>query len=611
MTIEEKVAIDVIKVVLKPLVNSIGNFFHTKVQIFKNDEKATEQKIIEKLKYIQMVKTIWQSKHSISIFDFYYPLKVQTILEELDIQIIDDFNSNAIILLSGTVGQGKSIFLRHLCLSEYTYNKKIPIFLECRHLEPEEALKEVITRELDLLGFDISKKNIIDALLLSGRFFLALDGFDELKESSVGPFLRTFFYLQREYPSLKIVITSRPGTDIFQDSTTEVFELKYIQHGELPSIIKHLCSDDSAVNIPQLISDINASPSDIKNLLNTPLLISMLLFIYNATEEIPQQFSEFYKELFRIILVQHDQTKPGFRRELKSGLSDSKLQELFRNFCFITKVSNKKTLSYNHQNIIEYFQKVIDSDNLKLTPESLLYDISMGTNLIIKEGSVYTFIHKSIQEYFTAEYLDKLPEEYFKKIVDLVLTNYRYWEQELEYLEELNWYRYVYYFKIPIYNQIIKNAGITQKDILESKDIYVSMLQHNLLNNFINASYEVHIKIDYQQRNIDISAKYNGYIFDSLNLQVLKFCLAISEIKNKLLKKYLKKYKNDSKKIDIVIPLYTALKEIDDKDRYIIDALNPIERQLKECKIVFEKYNEQTHKVDDMLDLLMKKRSNF
>ncbi len=54
--------------------------------------------------------------------------------------------------------------------------------------------------------------------------------------------------------------------------------------------------------------------------------------------------------------------------------------------------------------------------NVNAEANDFINDISDVTCLIINEGDEWCFIHKSIQEYFTASYIRKVPESSAKKI---------------------------------------------------------------------------------------------------------------------------------------------------------------------------------------------------
>src|SRR5262249_49668314 len=81
---------------------------------------------------VQKVKTMWRIDKAVKLLTFYYPSKVRVDNTPKTINSIAEISESERFVIQGTVGQGKSIFLRYLCIKELNAAKRIPVFLELR-----------------------------------------------------------------------------------------------------------------------------------------------------------------------------------------------------------------------------------------------------------------------------------------------------------------------------------------------------------------------------------------------------------------------------------------------------------------------------------------------
>jgi hypothetical protein len=58
------------------------------------------------------------------------------------------------------------------------------------------------------------------------------------------------------------------------------------------------------------------SGTGVQALLTTPLLVTLLAIVYQASQSVPNNIAEFYNKLFEMVFLRHDQTKAAFKRRL-------------------------------------------------------------------------------------------------------------------------------------------------------------------------------------------------------------------------------------------------------------------------------------------------------
>ncbi|MDD2829138.1 MAG: hypothetical protein PHW18_06155 [Sulfuricurvum sp.] len=481
----------------------------------KYNRYEVEKNIVDKISKIQYVKTIWQYDKAVSLFDFYYPAQIIINKSPFAVDTYSDFKSNNPIVIEGNVGQGKSIFLRYLALTEFTVNNQIPIFIECRKIKTG-ILLDSIDAVLNSYGFS-DEPHTRNELLLSGKFTFYLDGFDELPSKYVPDIIHQLEFFTLQYSSARVIATSRPNSELQKSSSFDVFKISEIT--DLEGFILKIV--DAEYEPFELIQKIKNSSSEIISLLYSPLLITLLIFNYRVSQVIPTQFSDFYQKLFEILLARHDNTKAGYKRERKSNLNDIQLQDIFEAFCFFT--AKEDILLFDSRELNDYFFKSISLLKLDVETSDVVEDILKITNLIIQDGMVFQFLHKSIQEYYSSSFIKHRDETTAKKAYVFLLQNHKTWRQQLNFLSEIDRNRYIRYifnpqmediFKEFLVNNIYDFKKVSVYDILNKEEItvifheqkFVGMqVTHRALQN--NLLYE-QISMYINQKFADCSAEY-------------------------------------------------------------------------------------------------------
>lgn len=415
--------------------------------------------LYEKIRSIQKVKTIWQIDREVNLMRFYYPSKLiigtidpdrdNRFEETIETKLIDQIDqipgkSNAI--LQGTAGQGKSIFLRYLCSQELRRGSKIPIFFELRKIQKEKTLKHHLFEILDAWGFEINEE-LFDFFAGTGKFIFLLDGFDEIEPSLVKDIITELELISEKYANLQIIITSRPDSGIERSTFFRVYHLAPLTERDHEGILNKLLDGDDK-QAQTILDALKDSSTEIKQLLTTPLLMTLLVISYKAEQKIPEQFSDFYEHLFQTLLSRHDKSKPGYIRPKKSSLNERKMQEFFEAFCFLASKKAITTMSYDE--IHSLAEDAVKLSTIKCDANSFIEDVSKIACLVVKEGWNFHFIHKSVREYHAAIFIARRPDDFAKSFYNAMLQGkWDIWRQELFFLSQVDKYRFSKYFAIP------------------------------------------------------------------------------------------------------------------------------------------------------------------
>lgn len=222
--------------------------------------------------------------------------------------------------------------------------------------------------------------------------------------------------------------------------------------------------------------------------------------MYRAHQKIPAEFAEFYEELFQILLVRHDRSKPGYERKRKTNLSDREMQQIFEAFCYKTKAQRLNTIQKSKA--LDIAAECIAKVGCTCNEAHFLADIKSVTCLLSEEGGSLDFLHQSVQEFFAARYIltrpDNVAKKFYASAVDSKWIN---WQQELLFLSKIDAYRSGRDFFIPSYEKILKEAGYGQPVYNE--------LARNLVASNIGVRQRIHTSQETQ------TPKY--FVFDKLS----------------------------------------------------------------------------------------------
>lgn len=413
--------------------------------------------IAKMLTGIESVKTLWSPDKELSIYKFYYPSKI---LDDHDARLIKSINElpPGDLIIQGIVGQGKSIFMRYLASSAIRLPSSplLPIFIELRTLSTKQNLQQAIFKVLESLEVKISEESFA-YLANSEKLVLLLDAFDETNEKCMPDLLEEIRHLKLRHPNLRIIVSSRPGNDIQKSAGFRVIELSQLSDDDYEPFLK--CLGLNAVKQAEIISAIASSPSHISGIIRTPLMMTLVVMVYETEREIPPTLPEFFERLFHVVFTRHDRLKAGFERKHYSGLSERRLQLLFEAFCFMV-IQSGYGRTVTKEQFSDAFERALEyTHDCKCEVEKFHLDITKVSCLMLDEGiDLSTFLHKSILEYYAASFIRHSTDEVALLFYNAALENYRQWEEVLAFLYDIDPYRYARDYKmkeaIPIAEEI-------------------------------------------------------------------------------------------------------------------------------------------------------------
>lgn len=431
------------------------------------------KQLAQKIAVAEKVKTFWRSDKSVALSRFYYPNKVRfgRSAKPISVASLSDLPREGSYVIQGTIGQGKSIFLRHLCVQELseTGTRRIPILIELRLLSAG-GLYDEIKSTLKTFGFD-SSEDLIDFYLRSGRVVLLLDAFDELDESLIKNTVAEIDRLAATYDQLQIFVTARPQSAIEHSRHFQVVRLVPLAPADHEPFLRRIGLESH--EIKKLLNATRAGSGRVYSLLTTPLILTLLVVVYQSEQSIPEELSDFFQKLFQTLFSKHDSAKPGFRRKHKSGLSERKLQQLFQGFCFaVLQLKLKTTLKQSQ--FENCFDRGSSYTGVSCELDGFKHDVVKVACLMIEEGYDIQFLHKSVLEFFAACFVAERAEDVARGFYQQLLSqNWYQWTQVLSFLSQIDRYRFLKYFEIPCIDQMLLTLGLTsdRRVVLDAKDV--------------------------------------------------------------------------------------------------------------------------------------------
>jgi len=462
---------------LTPILNSVYGAAKGSVKSRLQSWKAGEDldKISEYYVRLASVKTIFSRDEAIPIDSFYYPSRVSFKSRRKLVNGLKDLPAGCVVV-EGVVGQGKSIFMRHLATSilSESAEKQIPIFIELRNVSSKNSLRALIWQALKAIGVDADEE-VFSYLVKEQKLVLLLDGFDELLEDSISDVLVEINDLKNINSGLKIIVSSRPQNAIQNVTDFKVVTLEPLKAADHDPFLRKLGVDSH--RRVELVAAIKDSPKDIQDSISTPLMMSIVVLVYESVKQIPPYLSDFFSALFHVVFTQHDSLKEAFRRKHHTGLSENKLQHLFEAFCFVVmQKSYGRTLSVSRfHECFEKAQKYVP--DAKCSADSFRADIIGVACLMLEEGvGEVTFLHKGILDYFAAAFaarLDTLSENFYTSIS----SSYKTWKVTLQFLGKIDPHRYLkYYFLIVVCDELEELSALLQNDDDAEIEAYVADL---------------------------------------------------------------------------------------------------------------------------------------
>lgn len=270
-----------------------------------------------------------------------------------------------------------------------------------------DFLQNSMKRETLIEDSRVSKE-LINYYLKRGRCIILLDALDEVdKERRQELHSHVIHYFKNQNPNNKVCITSR-ARGFLPEKNIEVFEIEPLDRVQIQTYVDNIIklgkfdkSDrESFLQQTQILVD--------KGFLNSFLVLSLLINIYKAERELPENKLELYQKCFEYISNKREKEKSQEKYDwalISTLMKDNTFMEL-ANLCLPNNSDVSKDIIKERLTQI-YKTKYVSENQTELAIDQFLIFCSDRTELFVPASGedCFKFFHRSFFEYFYSQYI--------------------------------------------------------------------------------------------------------------------------------------------------------------------------------------------------------------
>ena len=315
------------------------------------------------------------------------------------------------LFILGKPGAGKTTFLRYLTLRAIEGRiSKVPVFISLKawSMSDEKELLPFIVKEFEICNFPDAER-FVKYILGTGEALVMFDGLDEVNQED-GQRRRLTLLLQnfaKQYPACQCLITCRIAASEYYFEGFQDVEIADFDEKQINTFMRKWFQDDKIKREAFHKAFDDKQNKAIRELGNTPILLTLLCLTFEANMGFPQHTANIYEEALDILLRQWDETRNIQRDQVYKNLTPRRKQAMFAHIAAVT--FEKGDYFIKQQRL----EKLIVDYLAKLTPpadeidgQQVLKAIEVQHSLFVERTkNIYSFSHLTFQEYFTAKYI--------------------------------------------------------------------------------------------------------------------------------------------------------------------------------------------------------------
>ena len=399
----------------------------------------------------------------------------------------------------------------------------IPVLLELRRLNTQaskgisaESILELVhscMREFDA-QFDSEQ---VKSSLRKGKLLLLFDGFDEVSETLARETADAIHRFCSNYSKSPCVITSRPNAYTVPLQTFSTLESLPLRKDQAVELARILWDEDEKTRefCHQLDRELFKRHKDFAE---NPLLLTMMFLTFMRNLSIPEHLSEFYQKAYEALYSAHDNQNKGiFKREFNCRTLDEKtFANLFAYFCFQSYF--KDEYEFTKEQILAYLDKGIKKlCLLNVSADAYLADLQNIVCMIIHDGNLFHFSHRSFQAYFAAIFTCDLSDVTQKQFFCKLFSKER-WYRRRDYFT-------LFYQCSPekfVTNALEDDLRLLQSEAEASLDANLFFLNHMYDGIRLDRTYPESKKIDFYVNSLSTDRLKSHNVIDLFSTLIQK-----------------------------------------------------------------------------------------
>lgn len=433
------------------------------------------------------------------------------------------------IIVDGTGGAGKSMLMRYLFVDTVFRNAGdyVPVYMELSKIKinstHEIDIRAFVRQSMDNYGKISLSDDVFDYSLEQGGYVFLFDGFDEVKEDDADDVLDALQKFSAKYSNNAFIISSRERLQLRSLSSFQIIHAKELLKDKAIELAQKFPGH------PDIISEFCKNLEDdwfqkYDEFTASPLLLTMMFITFEQNGDISNCLPDFYQDCFDALYNKHDAVhKVGFKRTFHCDISKSEFQIVFSYFCFHT--WRQEIYDFSGDEILNWLEKSLKKQNLSVSAEDYLKDLTDSLCIITCEGHRYRFAHRSFQAYFAAKYTRTLSDQQQKEfLMDKFHWNSDvHWNNDyLDLLSQVEYERFLNNFIEPVLQDMLSICHTEQRFCANAITFYALLDKKAFL--IINPM------IRFFLQRININRTLLSDLFRDKNLQFSKFYTIIRNL---------------------------------------------------------------------------------
>lgn len=263
-------------------------------------------------------------------------------------------------------------------------------------------------------------------------------------------------------------------------------------------------------------------------------MVVLYCISYNLGDDIPDTLSQFYENVFETVFFRHDNLKGKVNRERHWNDNRKIYRSLFEYFCFISQ--RKGFISFNRVELVNFIAESLKYMSENDSDADMVSDEIMNiTNLIISDGfNEYRFIHKSIQEFFSASFLSNLDTDAKKRFYEASANNFLLhssFSNTLTFLSEIDYYDFMRFYFLP---DVDKNLDLNGEPITDNYNLSVELVELFLSSTILGVTIKkvknIRLKKDVIEKDFHNLSLRVGFSDSTFHHLLFQFALSLIQI---------------------------------------------------------------------------------
>ena len=373
-----------------------------------------EEYLFRAYKKYSIINTLVFKNEQRLLKDLYIPLSIirddylrrkdkeQVKIDKYPVELVRNYNK---ILITDTAGMGKSTLTKRLFLDVIENGHGIPIYIEMRRLKEGRPILLEIQEQINSLSKEFDSKLLLE-FIQTGGFIFFLDGYDEISlEDRISVTTNVQDFISKAGNNV-FILTSRPEQALSSFGDFQTFSISPLTKKEAYELLRKY--DNQGPTSKQLIDELKSGQYEMINeFLKNPLLVSLLFASFDYKQTIPLKKHIFYRQVYDAYFDSHDLSKgDSYIHDKCSKLDIDDFERVLRYVGY--RCLRYQKIEFEKDALLQIINEAKDfCPDLDFNSSDFFTDVLTAVPLFCKDGQYYRWVHKSLQEYFAAQFIYK------------------------------------------------------------------------------------------------------------------------------------------------------------------------------------------------------------